>query len=214
MKQNLQLVGVAISTDDAGRYSLNDLHAASGGNPNHAPAQFMRTEQTKALIEEINCANMHSLGLETVGIPAVKTKEGRNGGTFVVREMVYAYAMWISPAFHLKVIRAYDALIHQQNQLPPLQRKRYNFDNYDFGDDYPQPTLDRRQNSIVNRAVYDLSRQLVPSIRSYMMRKISAYANEMFNPQLPYDSLSYAIHMAIRDSFTEELVYDLREQYC
>jgi hypothetical protein len=47
----------------------------------------------------------------TAGIPAVSTREGRGGGTYVVRELVYAYAMWVSPEFNLKVIRTFDALV-------------------------------------------------------------------------------------------------------
>ena len=89
-----------IRKDSEGRYCLNDLHKAAGGSPTNAPAQWFRTDSTEALVQELeNCADMHTL--------PVTTKMGRSGGTYVCEELVYAYAMWISPSFHLKVIRVF-----------------------------------------------------------------------------------------------------------
>lgn len=106
----LTIAGTGIRTDAAGRYCLNDLHRAAGGESRHQPAFWLRNAQTQALIEEIeNSANLQTS--VSTGIPAVSTSEGRGGGTYVCKELVYAYAMWISPAFLLKVIRAYDALV-------------------------------------------------------------------------------------------------------
>ena len=80
-----------------GLFSLNDLHKASGGNPGQRPGEFMRNQQTKELVEEISNA----------GISAFESRKGNNGGTYACRELVIAYAAWISAAFHLKVIRVF-----------------------------------------------------------------------------------------------------------
>lgn len=104
-----------IRQDEEGRFMLGDLHKASGHNQKHQPAFFLRNQQTKDLIAEIEAsANLqttsenHSANLHS----AVKViNGGDNRGTYVVKELVYAYAMWISPKFHLMVIRAYDSLV-------------------------------------------------------------------------------------------------------
>ncbi len=99
----LAIANVAIRTDAAGRYCLNDLHRAAGSEKRHGPSYWLTNAQTRALIEELGPTGFP-------GGPLASVNDGINNGTYVAKELVYAYAMWISPAFHLKVIRAYDAL--------------------------------------------------------------------------------------------------------
>lgn len=101
-----------------GLYCLNDLHKASGGLNKHQPAFFMRNQETKDLIAELeNETKLSSANLQTI----VKkiTGKGLHQGTYVCKEIVYRYAMWISPKFALAVIRVFDAFAN--GKLQPTQ---------------------------------------------------------------------------------------------
>ena len=111
-QKTIEIDGAVIRQDQYGRYCLNDLHKASGGQDKHAPYRFIRNEQTQDLITEINRSPNMVNACEM-------TKGGLEQGTYVVKELVYSYAMWISPIFNLKVIRTFDAVANQQ-QLPDL----------------------------------------------------------------------------------------------
>ncbi len=97
-----------------GLYSLNDMHRASGSDKKHQPAFFMRNQETKDLIKEVEV---------TDNIKAVKRVQGGNDkskqGTYVCKDLVYRYAMWISPKFALLVIRTFDKLITGELRVQP-----------------------------------------------------------------------------------------------
>lgn len=122
----LIIANTQIRRDGAGRYCLNDLHQASGGEKRHQPSDWLRIEQTKELIGELKCgaapgipgAVLHSI--QAVDEPVVAISGGFVQGTYAVKELVYAYAMWISAKFHLHVIRAYDSLVQQAVEAPPI----------------------------------------------------------------------------------------------
>jgi hypothetical protein len=98
MNHPIIIANKTIRSDSYERFCLNDLHKAAGGQPRHIPSKWLRTQQVKDLIDEIEISQ----------IRAIETKQ--KTGTFGCRELIYAYATWISPAFFLKVIRAFDAL--------------------------------------------------------------------------------------------------------
>ena len=99
-----------------GLYSLNDLHRASGSNKKHQASNFMRLEATKGLIDEIERSSDMSNEAKSIAYRVIQGGDSQQQGTFVCRELVYSYAMWISPRFQLIVIRAFDSFVNQQQQ--------------------------------------------------------------------------------------------------
>lgn len=114
---NISILNQEIRTMD-GLFSLNDLHKASGANESHRPSNFIRTDQTKALIAEIERENSQSSNMSFQETAIKSVKGGKYAGTYGCHEIIYAYAMWISSAFYLKVIRYFHA--GQQAEQPTL----------------------------------------------------------------------------------------------
>lgn len=98
---DLIIANHSVSRNRDGLYRLNDLHKAAGGENKHKPSYWLESDQTKLLVQELTDGG---------NPPLTKMKGGNAQGTYACKELVYAYAMWISPVFHLRVIRAFDAL--------------------------------------------------------------------------------------------------------
>ena len=108
--QPLVIGEFSIRQDEDGRYCLNDLHKASGGEDRHKPKYWTGLIQTKELVQEVCKGGITPLDEKQV---ITTIHGGNNRGTFAAKELVYSYAMWISAKFHLMVIRAYDAMVMQ-----------------------------------------------------------------------------------------------------
>ena len=122
---NLAILNTSIRSHE-NLFSLNDLHQASGGKSKHQPSFFIRLDTTKDLVAEIEKDS------ET---KALKTIRGTQGGTYACEELVIAYAMWISPQFHLVVLRAFLAMHRNQPQqlaLPEPKKFTFEFTEYEL----------------------------------------------------------------------------------
>lgn len=116
---NLTILNTQVATH-GNLYSLNDLHRLSGSEAKHRPNQFIRLDTTKDLIVEMESENQPRTDILIV----------KNGlGSYACEELVLAYATWISPKFHLVVLRAFLAMHrNEQQQLalpePPKMYQR------------------------------------------------------------------------------------------
>lgn len=113
------ICGVKIRQDEEGRYSLNDLEKAAKADcvsKDIRPNEWLSLQATSE-IEGF-------LITENPGFKPIAAKAGRYGGTYVTRELIYSYAMWISPAFHLHVIRTFDSIVTGQIEATEAKQSR------------------------------------------------------------------------------------------
>ncbi len=101
----VNIAGIKISQNENGLWSLNDLHRASGGNPNQRPRDFLDTERAKRLIEALSQPgdSRHII----IGI------SGPHGGTFGVKHVLVAYSIYLSVEMEVAVQGAFLEKVEQ-----------------------------------------------------------------------------------------------------
>lgn len=175
MSAQLTILSKGIRIQD-GLYSLNDLHKASGGLDKSRPAKFIRLDQTKELISEISgCPDMDN-----------PVKSVRGIGTWVCKELVYAYAMWISPKFHLQVIRAFDQMVMQDQQ--PASTKPHS------------DTIDADQQAMLLEVLNHRAAEELPELQQVVKNIITGQFEQTFGctlDQLPKDKHAEAIRLIL-----------------
>lgn len=169
---NALTIGTSSIRQLDGLYSLNDLHAAAGGEEKHAPTNFMRLDQTRALVTEICSAEMQIIPTKTV------RGRGKAQGTYVCRELVYAYANWISPAFYLKMIRAFDAM-----QQPAIPAASFSLRAVMLEDNStPSVPLPGEIQSAINKKAWAMAHDAYELCREHLARRV-AYTSVLGNPR-------------------------------
>ena len=108
--QDLVIAGITIVKNESNLYRINDFHKAAGGAKRHQPSNFFALVNTKELVDEINQDKITGVK-QNQAVVVVNGTPDFGGGTYICKELVYAYAMWISPKFMLHVIRTFDNAI-------------------------------------------------------------------------------------------------------
>ena len=95
---------VTLNPNEKGWYNLNTLRKAAGNLRRHEVANWIGQTNTLDLIEKISIT----------GNPVYESRRGseRNGGgTWACRDLVFAYAEWISAEFHKAVLETFSAAV-------------------------------------------------------------------------------------------------------
>ena len=118
MVNSITIGTITIHQSENGLYSLADLWNASGKESRHNPNKWLENFATQKLITELG---------EEFSSTLIRVLEkihgGKYKGTYVCKELVYSYAMWVSAKFTLLVIRTFDQLTTTTTQQALINLK-------------------------------------------------------------------------------------------
>lgn len=104
----LVINNIEVSSNKDGLYSLADLWSSTGNNNNKKPSKWLNLKGTFGKVEYL-CTDRKSAQQNQQVI-----SKDSNGYTYVCKELVYSYAMWISDKYHFSVIKAFDDLVNDR----------------------------------------------------------------------------------------------------
>lgn len=148
---------------------------------------FLKSKSTKALIDalvEDRKRESNYLQLEVVEKQILHTKEGQHGGTYMCEDLALAFAMWLSPDFHVWILKSVREIIFGNNpelvreavmnmpriqrDLDRLRRKRNKLKAVILGPDRrKEMNALINQRSTVNHQIQNLT--YLPSIQSLQL---------------------------------------------
>ncbi|WP_317177166.1 KilA-N domain-containing protein [Pectobacterium sp. HCp5_1] len=99
--------GVSVRVDEAGRYNLNDLHAAAVADEkateSQRPGAFMQSKQVKRFVQTLS---------DAMKVASVKViRGGPQQGTWGLELVAIRYAAWLSPEFEIRVYQTFQAVV-------------------------------------------------------------------------------------------------------
>jgi hypothetical protein len=126
-----------------GDLMVNATEMAKPFGKGKIPYEFLRTKQTKKLVKALlvesffnsNFGEFPEVGIENIydfkmfpstntlveDLKIVSSKEGQHGGTYMCEDLALAFAMWLSPEFHVWILKMVREIIFGNN--PELVRE-------------------------------------------------------------------------------------------
>ncbi len=105
-QKSINIADTVITTDQAGRFCLNDLHkaamASGKATDSHRPGNFLKSPGVEAFAQILS---------DATNIASVETiRGGPRQGSYGVELIVLRYAAWIDPEFEVQVYKTFHSV--------------------------------------------------------------------------------------------------------